>query len=381
MVDFGTYAVGPSGCAYLAYLGAEVIRIENPAGEGFMELDPTMKGMASSYINANMQKKSITLDLRDAGDLETARRIIDTADVFVENRIAGVADKLGLGYDELASRNPRLVYISMPGFSRTGPLAGRASMDMEVQAWSGFASVTGAPDGPAELFRVYAHLDHSTGLMLTQAAILALLERRRTGKGRLVTVGFFSTSMFLQLTRIAEFQAAGCNPARAGSASTLIAPSQSFPCLDKQYVNISGPDQQSWESLCRALALDSLPADERFATAAARLANRQDLAEAISRRTLDAPSWWWLRVLRKAGVPCSLVYTFDDIDRDPHFKEQQLAVEVQTPWGRILRGGHPWLFSATPCGDIEGTHLPGADREDILASVAEREAMSREGVS
>lgn len=372
VVDFGTYAVGPSASAYMAYLGAEVIRIENPAGEGFMELDPTMDGMASSYINANMQKKSIVLDLREPEELETARQITDVADVFIENRIPGVADKLGMGYEDLSSRNPALIYISMPGFARSGPLAGRPSMDMEVQAWSGFASVQGAPGAPGELFRVYAHLDHSTGLMLVQAAILALLERRKTGEGRQLTVGFFSTSMLLQLTRIAEFQATGRDPERLGSASTLIAPSQSFPCMDNIYINISAPDEHTWERLCHALGIGNLVDDERFKTNDLRVKNREKLGELISRRTVDAASWWWLRVLRQARVPCGLLYTFQDIERDTHFREEDIVAEIQTNWGRILRGGHPWHFSKSPSGPVEPTHIPGSDREEVLKVLKKR---------
>lgn len=370
VVDFGTYAVGPSASAYMGYLGAEVVRIENPAGEGFMDLEPTMGGMACSYINANMQKKSVVLNLRDPGELDSARQLVRTADVFIENRISGVADRLGLGYEDVSRVNPRIIYVSMPGFADNGPYARRPSMDMEVQALSGFASIQGREGGPAELFRVYAHLDHTTGLALVQAAVLALIERRRTNKGRHIKVGFFSSSMFLQMTRIAEFRAGGSNLARSGSASSLIAPSQSFPCPDG-YVNVSAPNDEAWSRLCDALDLADLKNDPRFSTNDKRMQNRAELAELISRKTQEAPVWWWLVHLRREGIPCGAIYTFDDIKRDPQFRQRGLIVDVETAWGPVMRGGHPWRFSETPCSKIEGTHKPGADSEAVLSELAE----------
>ena len=256
----------------------------------------------------------------------------------------------------------------MPGFSATGPFAGRPALDMEIQALSGFASIEGAEGAPAELFRVYAHLDHTTALALVQAAILGLIARQRTGVGRRIVVGFFGSSMFLQLTRIAEFFATGRSPQRAGSASTLIAPSQSFPCMDSRFVNISAPDEGSWERLCMALDQESLREDDRFLSNELRLQNRDALAQAISRRTEQAPAWWWLRHLRKCGVACGPVYTFEEMERDPHLRAEGMIVDVQTPWGKIVRGAAPWRFSETPCGPIEPTHKPGSDQQEVSAS-------------
>lgn len=368
VLDVGTYAIGPSAASYLGQLGAEVIRIENPAGEAFMDFEPTIGGMAASYINANMAKKNIFLDLKDQEGVQLAHRLVGWADVLIENRLPGVIEKLGLGYGEASKINPRIVYISMPGFSATGPFAGRPALDMEIQALSGFASIEGAEGAPAELFRVYAHLDHTTALALVQAAILGLIARQRTGVGRRIVVGFFGSSMFLQLTRIAEFFATGRSPQRAGSASTLIAPSQSFPCMDSRFVNISAPDEGSWERLCVALDQESLREDDRFLSNELRLQNRDALAQAISRRTEQAPAWWWLRHLRKCGVACGPVYTFEEMERDPQLRAEGMIVDVQTPWGKIVRGAAPWRFSETPCGPIEPTHKPGSDQQEVRAS-------------
>ena len=373
VLDLGTYAIGPSASAYLGQLGAEVIRIENPAGEAFMDFEPTMGGMATSYINSNMAKTSIYLNLKEPIGLKVARRLVTTVDIVIENRLPGVVESLGLGYDEVSRLNPGIVYISMPGFTGGGPFSGRPALDAEIQAISGFASTQGAEDGPPELFRVYAHLDHTTGLVLVQSALLGLIQRQRTGKGKRIEVGFFGSSIFLQLTRIAEFLARGQPPRRQGSASSLIAPSQSFLCLDKRYVNISASDDEMWHRLCEALDLKNLVDDERFASNALRLDNRKDLTSAITRRTETAPVWWWVTLLRRHRVACSPVYMFDEMFRDPHFRSQDAVVDVETKWGTAVRGGLPWRFESTQCSPIEGTHEPGSGEEEILQRLTEIE--------
>ena len=380
VLDLGTYAIGPSASAYLGQLGAEVIRIENPAGEAFMDFEPTIGGMATSYVNSNMAKKSIYLNLKEPAGLEVARRLAATVDIVIENRLPGVIERLGFGYDEVSRLNPGIVFISMPGFTGCGPFSGRPALDSEIQAISGFASTQGAEDGPPELFRVYAHLDHTTGLFLVQAALLGLLHRQRTGKGKRIEVGFLGSSIFLQLTRIAEFLASGRPPLRRGSASSLIAPSQSFRCLDKRYVNISASDDEMWRRLCEALDLSDLTNDQRFTSNAGRLDNRKDLASAITRRTQTAPAWWWVMLLRRHRVACSPVYMFDEMFGDPHFRSQDSVVDVETPWGTAVRGGLPWRFGSTPCSPIEGTHEPGSDEEEImqrLREIEKRETASR----
>lgn len=343
-----------------------------------MDFEPTMNGMATSYINSNVAKKSIYLDLKNPNDLEIAHRLAATVDILIENRLPGVIERLGLGYEKLAAINPGIIFISMPGFTGGGPFEGRPALDAEIQAMSGFASIQGTEDGPPELFRVYAHLDHTTGLFLVQSAILGLLHRRRTGRGKRIEVGFFGSSTFLQITRIAEFLATGRPPSRKGSASSLIAPSRSFPCLDGRYVNISASDQAMWQRLCEALDLTELTDDPRFADNSLRLTNRKELEAAIVRRTQTAAAWWWVMLLRRHKVACSPVYTFEEMFRDPALRSQESIVDVKTPWGTAVHGGLPWRFQSTPCSAIEGTHEPGSDRDEILRRLAEIEE-TREG--
>ncbi|MPZ23467.1 MAG: hypothetical protein GEU28_07965 [Dehalococcoidia bacterium] len=370
VLDMGTWAVGPTACSLLGFLGADVIRIDNPSGEAFMDLQPTMGGMGTSYINANMQKRIIALDLREADGRALAEQLVARADVLVENRLPGVMEKLGFGWEDASSINPVLVYVSVPGYGRTGPYANRPATDPNAQALSGLASIQGEPGGPAEISRIYAHLDATVASLVAQGALLGLLKRRRGGEGSHIDVPFMAGSMFLQATRIAEFAATGTNPPRQGSASSTVAPSASFPCLDGRYVNITAPDNATWASLCEALEMKELAEDVRFVSNAARLQNRVELQGIIEAKTKEAPQWWWLQHLRGLSIPCGPLNTWLDIARDAHFVGQEMMVKAETAWGTIARGGHPWRFHRTPCGPITGTHKPGADGDEVRALLA-----------
>ncbi len=366
VLDIGAYAVGPGATAYLGFLGADVVRIESPGGDGLMDVDPMMKGMGPSYINANLQKKNIVLNLKSEEDLNTARSLAEWADVLVENRLPGVVDRLGLGYQDVAKINPNIIYISSPGFGSSGPYAKAPALDQYIQTLSGFASIQGKEGGQGELFKAIGHLDWNTAAAIVQAAILGLIVRHRTGIGRRIEVWHYATAIFLQITRIAEFFAAStAADLPIGSASAVYAPSQSFKCLDGKYVNITTTDEDSWQSLCKALDVEKLPTDQRFASNELRLKNRSALAAIIEDRTLEAPAWWWIKHLRRNGVSCGPVYDLEDIMRDPHIQEGSMVVRVGTPWGNLLHGGHPWKFSRTQLAPFEGTHKPGQDTEEI----------------
>ena len=195
-----------------------------------MDIRPLMKGMGASYINANLQKKNIQLDLKDPQSTPAAHALVKWADVFIENRLTGVIDSLGLGYKEVARVNSQLVYVSSPGFGSSGPCSSWPCLDVSVQAFSGFTSIQGSDDGPSELWRTAGHLDQMAAMAVVQAALLGLMSRRRSGVGQHIEVWHLTTAIFGQTTRLSEFFATGQNPARQGSASSLYAPSQpGFP--------------------------------------------------------------------------------------------------------------------------------------------------------
>ena len=377
VLDIGAYAVGPGATAYLGFLGAEVVRIEGPGGDGLMDVDPMMNGMGPSYINANLQKRNVALNLKDPEDLAVGKALVEWADVLVENRLPGVVDRLGLGFEDAARINPRLVYVSSPGFGSSGPYSKAPALDQYIQALSGFARIQGKEGTQGEIFRAIGHLDWNTSIAIVQAAILGLMSRRHSGRGQRIEVWHYSTSLFLQITRIAEFLADPGAEMPRGGASTMYAPSQAFTCLDNRCVNVTATSEETWRSLCKALDIEEkLLFDQRFASNRLRLQNRAALAAVIEDRTREAPAWWWIRHLRKHDVPCGPVYDLEDILRDPHIAEEQMVVRVDTPWGKLLHAGHPWKFSRTGLGPMEGTHEPGQDSDQIREMVR---GLSRKG--
>ncbi len=365
VLDIGAYAVGPGAAGYLGFLGAEVIRIEGPGGDGLMDADPLMNGMGPSYINANLHKKSIVLNLKKEKDLATGKALGKWADIFIENRLPGVVDKLGLGYQDVSKLNPRIIYISSPGFGSSGPYAKAPALDQYIQTLSGFASIQGQDGGPGELFRAIGHLDWNTSAAIVQAAILGLIQRHHTGQGQRIEVWHFATSIFLQITRIAEFFATGESPRPIGSASTIYAPSQAFLCLDGKYVNVTTTTEEQWQALCKALGVEKLLADARFASNELRLKHRRELAQALEDRTREAPAWWWIKHLRRQSIACGPVYDVEDMMRNPQMQERQMLVRIKTPWGGLLHSGLPWDFSKTKLGAIQATHKPGEDTDEI----------------
>jgi crotonobetainyl-CoA:carnitine CoA-transferase CaiB-like acyl-CoA transferase len=367
VLDIGAYAVGPGATAYLGFLGADVIRIEGPNGDGLMDADPMMNGMGPSYINANLHKKNITLNLKDDKDLKTAHSLARWADILIENRLPGVAERLGLGYQDVATINPKIIYISSPGFGSAGPYAKAPALDQYIQILSGFASIQGQEGGKGELFRAIGHLDWNTSASIVQAAILGLIYRHKTNIGQRIEVWHYSTALFLQITRIAEFFATSATDLPLGSASTIYAPSQSFKCLDNKYINITITNDQEWYSLCKALTLDEkIIQDKRFSSNNNRIKNRSVLANTIESRTQEGPAWWWIKHLRKHEIVCGPIYELQDIIRDPHVQDQQLIIRIDTAWGKLLHSSHPWKFSETNLDPIQGTHKPGQDKEEVI---------------
>lgn len=371
VMDVGTYGVGPGAAAIMGFLGADVIRIENPRGDPFYDNPPTINGVGSSYINANLNKRIILLDLKSEDGLRIGRALSRWADVLMENRL-GVLEKLGLGYEDLSRENPNLVYVSSPGFGNTGPYAGRPALDTYVQGLSGFATVGGIEGGTPELFRTFGYLDHAASTFMVQAAILGLVQRKRVGRGAHIEAGHLASSIFIQLTRIADYFESGEPLKPIGTANRWFAPSGAFRCSDGKFVTISAPDDACFVNLCKALKLEKVEADPRFATAESRLENRRQLAEQIEREIAGSPAWWWILHLRRNGVACAPLNLPEDMLREPDLLKESL-VSVPTHWGPVWHSDTPWDFSETSTPEVRGTRPPGADDDEITQMLSELE--------
>lgn len=365
--DLTIAAVGPWASKLLGEMGADVIKVEAPEGELSHVIPPPIKGTAVLYISANFNKRHIVLDLKQEGDRATALKIIEKSDIFIQNMRPGAVERLGLGYDVVSQVNPRIVYVAASAYGRTGPMAKEAGIDPNLQAFSGWCSVTGQPDGQGEMFRHLAHLDINTSSMIVEAVLQGLLAREKTGKGQKIEIEMLAGALSLQTSRIAEYFATGEQPQPMGSATTTTVPHQAFRCEDQKYIAVGVVQEDQWPRFCRALKLEELTNDPRFATNPKRVEHRAALIPLLEERFRTKPVAWWVIRLTKEQVPNSRIMDFEALRHHPQVLQNDQIVELQTPhWGALSVDGIPWKFSKTPAGPIRPGGLKGEHTEEVL---------------
>ncbi len=368
VMDISGMGVGPVTGRFLAELGAEVIKVEPPHGDLALTVPPTQGGTSVLYLAANLGKRGIILNLKDPRDLDRAYRLAEQSDVFIENFRVGVVDRLGLGYEALAARNPRLIYCSLSGFGPNGPLAKLPSIDTYIQAFSGFASLNGDPGSRGESLRNIGFIDLSTSAMSVPAILAALIHREHTGNGQLIIASMLEAASALQTTRIAEYLATGqCAPPH-GSGMPYAVPDQAFAVRDG-YLAISARTQTAWEALCHTLERTDLLDDPRYQTLPGRLTHREALSDQLTETLRAYPSAWWIKRLTQAGVPCGGFHVYNEMSQHPQVRINGLMTELPTShWGKLRVAGLPWAFGLTPGVQRPGP-LPGGDTADVLAEL------------
>jgi crotonobetainyl-CoA:carnitine CoA-transferase CaiB-like acyl-CoA transferase len=282
----------------------------------------------------------------------------------------GAAERLGLGYDAVAAINPRIVYVAASAYGRTGPMASEAGIDPTVQAFCGWCGVTGPENGRGKMFRHLAHLDLTTATTITQAVLQGLIARERTGKGQRIEIEMLTAAMALQTTRLAEYFATGTQPAPLGSAASTTAPHRAFECQDKKFIAVGVERDDQWAGLCRALKLDELAADSRFASNPMRVQNRGELAAILGERFKSKPLAWWMIRLARERVPNGPFMNFAELRFHPQVVDNEHIAEIDTPhWGRLHVDGLPWRFGRTPAGPIRAGGKPGEHTREVLAEL------------
>jgi CoA:oxalate CoA-transferase len=353
-----------------ADLGARVIKVERPGrGDDSREYGPFLDGRSLYFARVNRGKQSIALDLTDATDRDVLLRIVDCADVLVENFRPGVMDRLGLGWPVLSGRNPRLVYVSISGFGQTGPWRSRPAYDAVVQAASGIMSITGRPeDEPTKPGAPIA--DVAAGLFAFGALGAALHARTVTGRGTYVDIGMFDATLSLLEGPALAYLATGVAPGRIGNAHHAIAPFDTFACADRNIV-ICAANDTLFAKLCAAVGRPELAADPRYRTNGARLAARAELACDLGSTLRSAPAEHWLKVLDAAGVPCGPI---NDV-AEAVSSEQAAARRMVVRAGGLPLPGNPIKINGSP-GTIVLPPAPGLDADGtaIRAEFAGSEA-------
>ncbi len=374
--DLTLAVVGPWATKLLAQLGADVVKVGDPEGELLNFVPPYLAAEQSSvFLDTNLNKRLVALDLKDPTDRAAAWALAERADVFVENMRPGAADRLGFSYDAVAARNPRIIYASACAYGRVGPMSTQAGVDPLVQAFSGFASLNGPEGSAGEMNRYLVNIDITTGSMLVEAILQALIARERTGRGQKIEIEMLGASLALQGTRVAASLASGEAGRPLGSASATTAPHQAFLCADEVWLAVGVERERQWVALCGVLdqladeGAPSLGADTRFADNPARVARRIELAELLAERFRLAPAAAWQLLLQRAGVPCGLLRRFEELRHHAQATANGWFCELDTPWGHLCVEGPPWHFSDTPPRPIRLSGANGTHNAEVLTEI------------
>jgi crotonobetainyl-CoA:carnitine CoA-transferase CaiB-like acyl-CoA transferase len=348
VVDMSTSYAGPTASMYLADLGAHVIKVERPGqGDDARHWGPPfVDGDSAWFASANRNKDSVVLDLRGEAGRAELDRLLETADVFVENLNPAKLASLGLTPGELRERHPQLIYCALSGFGLTGPDAGLAGYDLIAQARSGLMSVTGAAGGPPQ--RVSTALsDIVTGMAAALAVSAALVRQRASGRGDLVDVSLLDTDLALLAPRIAAYLAGGPEPAPSGGTDSVLAIYQSFPTADRDIVIAIGNDV-IWRRFCAVIELGELAEDEELATNAGRAARRAELVEAIAAKLHTRPAQEWIAALAAASVPASTIRSLSEVVADPQVRARGTVMPVPGSGAKLHTVRSPFRLASQP---------------------------------
>ena len=365
VIDLTRVRAGPTCVKQFADWGADVIKVEMPAGDGEDGFGPRH---GSDFQNLHRNKRSLTLNLKEARGVEVLKRLVKSADVVVENYRPDVKHRLGIDYESLARENPRLVYASISGFGQDGPYRDRAGFDQIAQGMGGLMWVTGLPgQGPVRAGIPVADL--SAGLFAALGILIALEERNRSGKGQWVQSSLLSAMVAMMDFQAARWLVEGHVARQAGNDHPTSIPTGVYPTSDG-YVNIAAAGKVIWTRLCEALGAPGLATQAEYATGELRSKNRAPLAKVLAELTQRHSSEQLIELLNDAGVPCGPIYKMDQVFADPQVEHLQMAVPVPRPEGGELKLVGPAMkLSRTPARMKRAIGAAGEHNAEILGEL------------
>jgi formyl-CoA transferase len=384
VLDMTQYEAGTSCTQMLAWLGADVIKIESP-GQGDPGRGVTRDGRVSQYfLNYNSNKRSVAIDLTRSAGRDLLLQLVPQVDVFVENYGPGVIERLDIGYDVMRALNPGIIYGRLKGFGLSGPYSTFKCYDWVAQAAAGAFSVTGMRDGPP-LAPGTTVGDSGTGLQMALAITAAYVQKQRTGEGQLIELSMQeAVTLFMRTQGLAQWgeEAAVRSGNRRGAVTDV------YPCSPggpNDYIFIMVVTTRQWDTLCAALDRPELAADPRFESGPARMEHADALYEEIACWTRARTKHEAMRILGAAGVPCSATLDTLELFSDPHLTERGLIQSVEHPTAGTVRVmGLPARMSgsAVPivAAPLLGQHTDDVLRQELALDESAINALRREGV-
>ncbi len=348
-IDLTRVVAGPYCTMMLGDLGAEVIKIEQPGkGDDSRAFAPPYQGDESAYfLSVNRNKKSIALDLKSATGREVLGRLIDSADVLVENFRPGVMERLGFGYAEVKRRRPSLVYCSISGFGATGPYKDRGGYDAIAQGEAGIMDLTGPADGsPYKVGTPIA--DMACGTAASQGILAALYVRKDTGLGQFVEISMYEATAALLVYNASAYFATGTAPRRRGNAHASIVPYETFEASDG-WMTLGVANDDQWRKFCAVVGRSELANDARFATQPGRVRHREPLLALVREVLKQRPRNEWLALFDPEGIPCGAIRTVAEVCDGDILRSRDMVAEMPHATAGLVKGiKNPIHLDRTP---------------------------------
>jgi crotonobetainyl-CoA:carnitine CoA-transferase CaiB-like acyl-CoA transferase len=367
VIELAHIMAGPVCGLMLADMGADVIKVEKPTGDDSRRfVPPEIGGEAAAYMMMNRNKRGIALDLKDPAAVGVLHRLLMQADVVVENYRMGTMERLGLGYEDLKTLNPRLIYCEISGFGRTGPYATRGGFDLIAQGMSGLMSITGEGPGRPPVKVAAPISDINAGILAAMGVSAAYAHMLQTGQGQKVDTSLFEAAIVQTYWQSAIAFATGENPEPLGSAHPLNAPYQSFATKDG-WINVGAANQANWLRFLEVIEARHLDDDPRFCSNLMRIRNLPALVAVLDGLLQQDTTDNWLAKMEKAKLPAGPVLRIKEMHDDPQALAREMIVTLDHPKaGPMKTLGHPVKFSRTPASIKRPAPLLGQHSREIL---------------
>ena len=367
VLDLTSHLSGPYCAMILADHGADVVKIESPnGGDQLRKTPPFQDGESAPFMLWNRNKRSMVMDLKNAEDHKTVLKMIEVADVLIENFKPGTAKRLGIDYETVSAINSKLIYCSISGFGQTGPYSPRGGFDLIACGMSGLMSINGPPEGPP--YRIPMPVSDVCGGMNGAIGILmALVARDQTGFGQHVDTSLVEAGISLGVYEAANVFATGQVPERLGQAHRGSAPYQLFTTSDG-FMTIGGAQDSFWRGTCKILGCEHLLNDERFTSKADRVENNAQLVEELGNFFIQCTTKELCEAFEAEGIPAGPVMNHVEVFNDPQTLHREMVVETQhSKLGKTKTIGVPVKLSKTPASIRKGAPLLGEHNQEVLS--------------
>ena len=369
VVDLTRTLAGPFCTMMLGDMGADVVKIEEPEhGDETRAWTPFWNQESTQFLSFNRNKRSLSLNLKEKAAIDIVLALAANADVMVESFRAGALERMGLGYAAVSQINPRIVYCSISGYGRTGPMADKPGYDLIIQGHGGLMSLTGESDGPP--LRVgFSLVDLFTGMMAYGSILTALYSRDWTGQGQWVEASLLDGQVATMSYHATGYLATGVVPHRMGSGHPSLVPYQTFPASDGYFI-LGCANEGLWRRMCAAIRRTDLMEDPRFKTNTDRVKHRDECVEILSEIFRTGTMAEWVEVISEAGVPCGPINRVSDVINDPQVIARNMIVDLPHPNIPDLRvPGSPLKLTDTPPSLRRPPPLLGQHNEEVLAEL------------